>query len=100
MRQMQITFGNGIAIKNKFLFFGEAFKFCFGCRLPAAEAKFKRLTKKEKLVFNGNPIAERYLHLPHRNVACESLELDPFLPVVLVTGGSQGAQAINEAVYS
>ena len=54
----------------------------------------------KKIVFNGNPISQRYLHLPDRTTACTTLNLDPLLPVVLVTGGSQGAQAINEAVYT
>ena len=68
--------------------------------MQAAETKFKRLGRQEKIVFNGNPISERYTHLPDRNAACATLDLDPFLPIVLVTGGSQGAQAINEAVYA
>jgi len=68
--------------------------------MAAAQNKFKRLAKKEKIVFNGNPISERYLRLPDHNAACIAMELDPLLPTILVTGGSQGAQAINEAVYN
>jgi UDP-N-acetylglucosamine--N-acetylmuramyl-(pentapeptide) pyrophosphoryl-undecaprenol N-acetylglucosamine transferase len=63
-------------------------------------AKFMSPFSKEKIVVNGNPISERYLHLPDRTAACVALDLDPYLPVVLVTGGSQGAQALNEAVYA
>jgi len=68
--------------------------------MEAAQTKFNRLSRKEKVFFNGNPISERYSHLPDRQTACINLDLDPHLPVVLVTGGSQGAHAINEAVYA
>lgn len=66
--------------------------------MEAAQAKFESLTKA-KIIINGNPLAERFLKLPNRLEACNELGLNPDLPVVLVTGGSQGAQAINEAVY-
>jgi UDP-N-acetylglucosamine--N-acetylmuramyl-(pentapeptide) pyrophosphoryl-undecaprenol N-acetylglucosamine transferase len=67
--------------------------------MAAAETKFKRLNKKAKIVLNGNPLAERFLHLPSHEQACQELGLDANLPVILVTGGSQGAQALNQAVY-
>ncbi len=67
--------------------------------MAAAANTFRQLNKKAKIIVNGNPVAERFLHLPDRQKACEILGLNPNLPVVLVTGGSQGAQAINEAVY-
>lgn len=67
--------------------------------MAAAETKFRRLNKKAKIIVNGNPLAERFLHLPSREQARQELGLDLNLPVVLITGGSQGAQALNQAVY-
>ena len=51
--------------------------------MAAAQARFKRLGAKKKIVLNGNPISERFLHLPNKTAACESLGLDPMLPVIL-----------------
>ncbi len=67
--------------------------------MSAAQAKFKQLAPKAKIVVNGNPVAEPFLHLPDRQNACKALGLDPNLPVIFITGGSQGAQALNQAVY-
>jgi len=46
----------------------------------------------------GNPVREGFLHPPARDAACALLDLDPSIPVVLVCGGSQGAQSLNEAL--
>lgn len=46
----------------------------------------------------GNPVRAGFSTPPSREDACETLELDPAIPVVLVCGGSQGAQSINVAV--
>jgi UDP-N-acetylglucosamine--N-acetylmuramyl-(pentapeptide) pyrophosphoryl-undecaprenol N-acetylglucosamine transferase len=51
-------------------------------------------------VVNGNPIADRFLHPPDRREASASLGLNADLCTMLVTGGSQGAQAINDAVLA
>lgn len=67
--------------------------------MAAASTKFKRLNKKAKIIVNGNPLTERFLHLPSQQEARQQLDLEPNLPVVLITGGSQGAQALNQAVY-
>jgi UDP-N-acetylglucosamine--N-acetylmuramyl-(pentapeptide) pyrophosphoryl-undecaprenol N-acetylglucosamine transferase len=67
--------------------------------MEASENKFRQLNKKAKIVFNGNPLSQRFLDLPNREQARLELGLDPNLPVTLVTGGSQGAQALNQAVY-
>lgn len=67
--------------------------------MPAAQAKFEKYGARDKIILNGNPVAERFLHLPNKTTACESLGLDPMLPVILVTGGSQGAEALNQAIY-
>lgn len=46
----------------------------------------------------GNPVRAGFVHPPDRDAACRKLELNPALPVVLVSGGSQGARSINTAV--
>lgn len=54
---------------------------------------------KEKVAFTGNPIRKTVL-IPAREGAYEFLKLIKELPVLYVTGGSQGAQALNEAVLA
>ena len=46
----------------------------------------------------GNPVRAGFLQPPSREDARESLGLDANVPVVLVTGGSQGAHTINAAM--
>ena len=46
----------------------------------------------------GNPVRNEFLRPPQREQACAEFGLDPNRCVVLVCGGSQGAQSINEAV--
>lgn len=54
---------------------------------------------KDKVALTGNPIRKSIL-LPERQGAFEYLKLEEGLPVLLVLGGSQGAQAINEIVLT
>lgn len=67
--------------------------------MEAAHATFAAINKKAQIIMNGNPLFQRYSQLPTRQQARQELGLNPGIPVVLVTGGSQGAQAINNAVY-
>ncbi|MFO7976305.1 MAG: undecaprenyldiphospho-muramoylpentapeptide beta-N-acetylglucosaminyltransferase [Candidatus Hydrogenedentota bacterium] len=53
---------------------------------------------RERAVVIGNPVRAGFLHPPSREDACAALGLDPSIPVVLVCGGSQGAQSLNEAL--
>lgn len=59
---------------------------------PSAAAYFP----KEKTAHTGNPIRKAMLH-PVAEGAAEFLNLDAGVPTILIVGGSQGAQAINEA---
>ncbi len=43
----------------------------------------------------GNPVRPGFAQAPSREDACRSLDLDPAIPVVLVTGGSQGSETLN-----
>ena len=53
---------------------------------------------RAKMVFTGNPVRSEFLSL--KNEAKQSiLGLDKKIPTILVTGGSQGARAINNAVF-
>lgn len=54
---------------------------------------------KEKVAFTGNPIRKAAL-LPAREGMFEFLKLDPTVPLIFVTGGSQGSTALNEAILS
>ncbi len=52
---------------------------------------------KEKIAMTGNPV-RKVLMTPSREGAHEFLKLEASVPVILVLGGSQGAQALNEAI--
>ncbi len=53
---------------------------------------------EERAMVTGNPVRGRFLSPPTRAEACKALGLDPVLPVVLITGGSQGARTLNHTV--
>ncbi len=52
---------------------------------------------KTKIAFTGNPIRPEIL-LPLVTGAHEFLQLEPNTPTILVLGGSQGSQAINDVI--
>jgi UDP-N-acetylglucosamine--N-acetylmuramyl-(pentapeptide) pyrophosphoryl-undecaprenol N-acetylglucosamine transferase len=70
------------------------------CSLGMEGATQRMQCGSGKVVVNGNPIADRFLHPPDRREASASLGLNADLCTMLVTGGSQGAQAINDAVLA
>ncbi|MBM3289506.1 MAG: undecaprenyldiphospho-muramoylpentapeptide beta-N-acetylglucosaminyltransferase [Candidatus Hydrogenedentes bacterium] len=49
-------------------------------------------------VVSGNPVRAAFLSPPPREQACAKFGIDPKRPSILVTGGSQGARSINDAV--
>jgi UDP-N-acetylglucosamine--N-acetylmuramyl-(pentapeptide) pyrophosphoryl-undecaprenol N-acetylglucosamine transferase len=51
-----------------------------------------------KLKITGCPIRPEFAHLPDRADACHRLGLHPSLLTLVITGASQGAQTINEAI--
>lgn len=51
-----------------------------------------------KVVVNGNPVRQSFVSLLRRDSACAVLGLNPSLRTLLITGGSQGARALNDAV--
>ncbi|HEX8325851.1 MAG TPA: UDP-N-acetylglucosamine--N-acetylmuramyl-(pentapeptide) pyrophosphoryl-undecaprenol N-acetylglucosamine transferase [Tepidisphaeraceae bacterium] len=52
----------------------------------------------DKLVVTGCPVRDDLIRLPPRAEAAKRLGLDPKLSTLTVTGASQGAQTVNEAV--
>lgn len=53
----------------------------------------------DKLVYTGSPIRQDVVRA-HRLEGLARFQLDDKLPVVLITGGSQGSRAINDAVIA
>ncbi len=75
-----------------------ASKFAKRIALSYAEAATAFGENSQKLIaVTGNPI-RKLLHFPLSQGAREFLELEPEVPVIFITGGSQGAQTINEVV--
>ncbi|HEY4502022.1 MAG TPA: UDP-N-acetylglucosamine--N-acetylmuramyl-(pentapeptide) pyrophosphoryl-undecaprenol N-acetylglucosamine transferase [Candidatus Paceibacterota bacterium] len=66
-------------------------------KIAVAFAEGAEYFPKEKVAHTGNPVRKAAL-LPAREGATEFLKLKKDLPVILVTGGSQGSQTINDAV--
>ncbi len=64
--------------------------------MEAAADKLK--PRRGKLIVNGNPVRKSIVSPLGRDAACAVLGLDHTLKTLLITGGSQGAQAINEAL--
>lgn len=58
-----------------------------------------RIKSKNGLtIVNGNPIRQGFVNKIGRDAACAVLGLRPDLLTLVVTGGSQGAKAINESL--
>lgn len=53
---------------------------------------------RERAQVVGNPVRSGFAAPPGQEAAREKLGLDPVAPVVLVCGGSQGAQSLNQAM--
>ncbi len=64
--------------------------------MEGASSKFH--PKSGKVVVNGNPVSKNFSKPKDKAAACASFGLDPQNITLLITGGSQGAQAINETV--
>lgn len=53
---------------------------------------------REKVVTVGCPLRQEFQNLPAHDEAAERLGLDPRLSTLVVTGASQGAKTVNDAV--
>lgn len=67
--------------------------------LGYAEAAASFAGRKARIVVTGNPVRPDLL-CEERAAACRFFGLNPELPVVLVTGGSQGARSVNQAALA
>ncbi len=63
-----------------------------------ATAEHVSAAKREKLKFTGCPIRADFANMPPRAEAAARLGLDPKLSTLTITGASQGAATINEAL--
>jgi UDP-N-acetylglucosamine--N-acetylmuramyl-(pentapeptide) pyrophosphoryl-undecaprenol N-acetylglucosamine transferase len=66
------------------------------CGMEGAVDIFR--SRNGRVVVNGNPVRRSFVNLMRRDSACAVLGLNPEAKTLLITGGSQGARAINEAV--
>ncbi len=64
------------------------------------EATREHLTlgHQNKMVVTGCPIRDDLTPLPPREQACKRIGVDPRLQTLMITGASQGAQTVNDAV--
>lgn len=74
------------------------FAYRIGVAHPEAAMHFPEKVR-DKIARVGHPIRKE-IETPAKEGGYEFLKLDPTVPTVFVMGGSQGAQAINEAVVS
>jgi UDP-N-acetylglucosamine--N-acetylmuramyl-(pentapeptide) pyrophosphoryl-undecaprenol N-acetylglucosamine transferase len=71
----------------------------FATKIAVSYPEAAEFFPTEKVAFTGNPIRKTVL-LPAREGVYEFLKLNRDIPTLLVLGGSQGAQAVNEAVLA
>lgn len=69
----------------------------FAQKIAVAFAEGSTQFPKDKVAHTGNPVRKAVL-VPARDGAFEYLKLDKEVPVLLVLGGSQGSQTVNEAL--
>ncbi len=71
----------------------------FAAKIAISYPESAEYFPKDKVALTGNPVRKSLL-IPAREGAYEFLKMRHDLPVILVIGGSQGAQAINEVILS
>ena len=68
------------------------------CQFEATARYIRSDENRQKVDVTGCPIRSDISHLPDRDAAASRLSLDPRLNTLVVTGASQGAQTVNDAV--
>jgi UDP-N-acetylglucosamine--N-acetylmuramyl-(pentapeptide) pyrophosphoryl-undecaprenol N-acetylglucosamine transferase len=71
----------------------------FAQKVAVAFAEGAQYFPTEKVAHTGNPVRKAVL-VPAREGAHEFLKLQKELPVLFITGGSQGSQTINEVIVA
>ncbi|HVY72945.1 MAG TPA: UDP-N-acetylglucosamine--N-acetylmuramyl-(pentapeptide) pyrophosphoryl-undecaprenol N-acetylglucosamine transferase [Candidatus Paceibacterota bacterium] len=69
----------------------------FATKIAVSYPEAAKYFPEGKVAVTGNPV-RRSLMMPVREGVHEFLGLEKDLPIIYVTGGSQGAEAVNEAV--
>lgn len=69
----------------------------FAVKVAVAFAEGSQAFPKDKVAHTGNPVRKAAL-LPAREGAAEYFTFNREIPILLITGGSQGSQTINEVV--
>jgi len=84
------------AVPGRVNLWSSSFAKWIGIAHPDASSAFKK-SVHEKIALVGNPM-RREIEKPATEGAHQFLKLDPTVPTIYVTGGSLGAQAINNVV--
>ena len=71
----------------------------FAKRIAISYPEASRYFPEGKVAYTGNPIRTELVETL-RDGAYEFLKLDQNIPVILVVGGSQGSQIINETIFN
>lgn len=71
----------------------------FAYRIAVSFEEAGTYFKKEKVAYTGQPVRTEILHPLHEG-AHEYLDLKPEIPTILIVGGSQGSENINDVVLS
>lgn len=69
----------------------------FAAKVAVSYDEAGKFFDQSKVAVTGNPVREEIVH-PITTAAHENLKLDPNLKTILVLGGSQGAQVINNII--
>lgn len=69
----------------------------FAEKIAISYPEASKYFKKEKTAWTGNPVRKNIAHVSKEGAA-QYLELDDEIPIVLVLGGSQGSEIINQAI--
>jgi UDP-N-acetylglucosamine--N-acetylmuramyl-(pentapeptide) pyrophosphoryl-undecaprenol N-acetylglucosamine transferase len=69
----------------------------FAVRIALSYPEAAKFFPADKVAVTGNPLRQEIL-TPTKSGAYEYLRLDKTLPIIFVTGGSQGASRINEII--
>jgi UDP-N-acetylglucosamine--N-acetylmuramyl-(pentapeptide) pyrophosphoryl-undecaprenol N-acetylglucosamine transferase len=71
----------------------------FAAKIAVSYPEAAKYFPEGRVAFTGNPI-RKSLQMPSQEGVYEFLGLERNVPVIYVTGGSQGAEAVNEAVLA
>lgn len=71
----------------------------FAVKIAVSYPEAANYFPKDKVAYTGNPI-RKGISMPVHEGVHEFLHLEKGVPIIYVTGGSQGAEAVNEAILA